>query len=323
MVEIEFFPKVNDRNTHSSQSVDRIIKWMTTNEQLLQNTIDYRKWLKDNPQATPKEKSDKKVFYFPAVIFGGTFNGTGKSEDINVISGFIVLDFDHIKNLIEIQEKLKADPYTLFLFVSPSGDGLKVVVKHDLKDHKLWEYLYYEIEAYYLRMFNGITDIYGEQLKTDKKCKDISRMCFIPYVDNLFRNDNSGTWNYSGIYEKPKAAHAVKNIDDREPDETDALYYECYYLSGYLFEYKINITEDYGDWISYGYSLCSLGEAGRQIFHNISCISEKYDPDECDEQFDYMIEHYDPNRSNINTFINYSKTAIANFHLFNKYGFNC
>lgn len=323
MVEIEFFPKVNDRSKHSKQSVDRILKWMTTNKKLLQNTFDYRQWLKDNPQATAAEKSEKKVHYFPAVTFAGTFNGTGKSEDINIISGLIVLDFDHIKNLIEIQDKLKADPYTFLLFVSPSSDGLKVVVKHDLNDSGKWQYLYYELEAYYLQMSNGITDIYGEQLNTDEKCKDISRMCFIPYVDDLYKNDNSRTWNYSGVFEKQKVDRAVRKIDNINPDETDALYFECYYLSAYLFEHQINITEDYGNWVSYGYSLCSLGESGREIFHNISCISDKYDQDECDEKFDYMLENYDPDRTTIYNFINNSKTAIANYHLFKKYGFNC
>jgi hypothetical protein len=323
MIDIEFFQKVNNRSIHSRQSVDRILRWMTSNEKLRQKTISYRQWLNDNPQATPEEKSEKKVYYFPAVTFAGTFNGTGKAEDISIISGLIVMDFDHIKDLTDIRNKLKSDPYTFLLFVSPSGDGLKAVLKHDLRDPNIWQYLYYELEAYYLQMFNGITDIYGEQLKTDEKCKDISRMCFIPYVDDLYRNDNSSTWNYSGVFEKQKVDQAVRKIDDINPDETDALYFECYYLSAYLFEHQINITEDYGNWVSYGYSLCSLGESGREIFHNISCISDKYDQDECDEKFDYMLENYDPDRTTIYNFINNSKTAIANYHLFKKYGFNC
>jgi hypothetical protein len=323
MIEVEFFPKVNDRSTHSKQSVDRILNWMTTNKKLLQNTSDYRQWLKDNPRVTLKEKSEKKVFYFPAVTFAGTFDGTGKSEDINIISDLIVLDFDHIKNLTEIQDKLKADPYSFLLFVSPSGDGLKVVVKHDLNDPSKWQYLYYELEAYYLQIFNGMTDNSGKQLQTDEKCKDISRMCFLPYVDDLYRNDKSIPWTYSGVYEQQKVEHKITTLIDMTPDISDSLYHECYYLSAYLFENKINITDDYGDWISFGYSLCSLGETGREIYHNISCISEKYDPDECDKQYDYMICHYDPDRTNMYTFINSAKTAIANFQLFKQYGFNC
>jgi len=88
--------------------------------------------VKRQSNATKQEKSQKKLFYFPAVTFGGTFNGTGKAEDISIMSGLIVLDFDHIKNLAEVRQKLENDSNTFLLFVSPSGDGLKVVVKHGL-----------------------------------------------------------------------------------------------------------------------------------------------------------------------------------------------
>jgi hypothetical protein len=314
MINIEFFRSVKYRNTHNKQSLERILRWMTTNEVLKQNTMKYRQWLMDNPIATVSEKSEKKVYYFPAVIFAGTFSGTGKAEDINQISGLFVVDFDHIDNIIEVRRRLENDMHTYLLFASPSGDGLKLVVKHDLIDSQKWLNLFLEIQLYYHENYN---------LEIDHKCKDISRMCFIPYVDKLYRNDNSRIWHYSGVYEKQRAAHAMKSIDDLNPNETDALYHECYYISAYLFEHKINITEDYNDWLSYGFSLCYLGESGREIFHNISCISDKYDHDECDEKFDYMLENYNPDRTNICVFINNSKTAIANYHLFEKYAFNC
>ena len=106
MINIELFPKVNDRSTHSVQSLQRLLKWSTSNEILKQNTCLYQQWLKDNPNATKQEKSQKKVFYFPAVTFGGTFTGTGTAKDINVMSGLSVLDFDHIKNLPEVRNSV-------------------------------------------------------------------------------------------------------------------------------------------------------------------------------------------------------------------------
>ncbi len=314
MIDIEFFQSVKDRSTHNIQSLDRIIRWMTTNETLKQNTLRYRQWLQDTPLATLSEKSEKKVNHFPAVIFAGTFTGTGKAENINQISGLFVVDFDHIVDIMEVRQMLESDIHTFILFTSPSGDGLKLVLKHDLRDSTKWLNLFLEIQSYYHDNF---------KLDIDHKCKDISRMCFIPYVDDLYWNDNSRTWSYSGAFEKHRAANVMKCIDDINPAETDVLYHECYYLSAYLFEHKINITEDYNDWLSYGFTLCYLGESGREIFHNISCISDKYDPDECDEKYDYMLKNYNPDRTNIFVFINNSKTAIANYHIFKKYGFNC
>jgi hypothetical protein len=324
MIEIELFPRVNDRSEHSVQGLDRLLKWSTSNETLKQNTCLYQQWLKDNPNATKQEKSQKKVFYFPAVTFGGTFTGTGTAKDINVMSGLSVLDFDHIKNLPEVRKNLENDSHTFLLFVSPSGDGLKVVVKHDLIDPLKWQYLYFELEAYYLNTFG---------LETDKSGKDISRMCFLPYIDMLFQNDNSTVWQYTGAFEKQTRTNQTIKTDFGEfskvqitqsdiADESQ-LYKECFYISLYLFENKISIAESYEDWLSYGYSLCALGEQGREIFHNISCISEKYDVDNCDEQYDYMLSHFDEDRTNINNFINNGKRAIAHHTIYKQYGFLC
>jgi hypothetical protein len=321
MIDVELFPKVSDRSTHSIQSVYRLLDWSTTNDKLKQNTCMYKQWLKDNPLASPKEKSQKKVYYFPAVTFSGTFNGTGKIEDINKMSGLIVLDFDHIQNLTEVQSKLKSDPYTFLLFVSPSGDGLKAVVKHDLKDPQKWQYLYFELEAYYLNTFG---------LFTDKSGKDISRMCFLPYIETLHQNNNSTVWQYAGVFEKQTptnrpATNTIKpptNINIGETSTND-LYKECYHIAFYLFENKINIADNYDDWVSYGYSLCSLGVEGREIFNIISYTSDKYDIETCDEQYDYMLNHFDDDRTNIYNFINNGKRAIAHHSIFKQYGFRC
>ena len=321
MIEIEFFPKVNDRSEHSVQGLDRLLKWSTTNEQLNRQTIVYKEWLYQYSNATPKEKSAMKVHYFPAVTFGGTFNGTGKIEDINKMSGLIVLDFDHIKNLKVVRQKLENDCHTFLLFVSPSGDGLKVVAKHNLTDPLKWQHLYFELEAYYLNIFG---------LVTDKSGKDISRMCFLPFIESLYKNDNSEVWQFTGTFEtKTNITRPTINTGKLQTDiiiektEGDNLYNVCYHISKYLHENKINIADSYEDWIGYGYSLCTLGEEGREIFHIISNISEKYDVDKCDEQYDYMLSHFDEDRTSINNFINNGYRAIAHYTIYKQYGYLC
>lgn len=60
------------------------------------------------------------------------------------------------------------------MFLSPSGNGIKVVIKHNLKEPTLWKYLFNELEAYYLDKYNIVLD---------KSGKDINRMCFLPYIE--------------------------------------------------------------------------------------------------------------------------------------------
>lgn len=308
--EIELFPNVADRSTHSNQPLDRIMQWAMINEKLKAKTNAYRLWLQMNPNATKSEKSAKKVQSFPAVTFSGTFRGTGKAEDINVMTGYIVVDFDHLDNLEYVRMNLELDPYTYLLFISPSGDGLKVVIKHDLTNPEHWKYLYLELETYYKNIHN---------IPTDDKCKDINRMCFIPFIDKLYTNDNSEVWQFKGIpeaTEKPQRSLMTTLVDSSED-----LYKQCFYLSAYLFENKIDITSDYNDWILLGYSLSALGGEGREIYNNISCVNPEYTEEQTNKQFDYQLKHYDPSKSGIEFFLSNAKAAIVEQLLYNKYGF--
>jgi len=67
----------------------------------------------------------------PAVCFSGTFN---KRNDANLMehSGFICLDFDGYntkKLMMSERERLSKDKYVFSVFTSPSGNGLKVLVR--------------------------------------------------------------------------------------------------------------------------------------------------------------------------------------------------
>src|ERR1035437_1895128 len=191
-MEVEYFKKVNNRPDHRPADLNKILTWATSDSKLKQNTSKYKKFLKDNPKATRKAISQQKLELFPAITFGGTFGGTGKGEELKEMSGLIVLDFDHVERLNEVRQELENDITTYLLFISPSGDGVKVIIKHDLKDASKWQYLYQEIEEYFANKY---------YLVTDKSGKDISRMCYIPFVEKLYRKEDSWVWKYTGKFE--------------------------------------------------------------------------------------------------------------------------
>ena len=306
-IRIEFFTRVNIRNKHRPVELDKILSWATNDSKLKTHTGVYKKYLIDNPNATKKQKGYQKLIHFPALIFGGTFTGTGKAKDISVMSGLIVLDFDHINKLEEVRLNLENDLHTHLLFTSPSGDGLKVIVRHDLRDAFNWQYLYLELEEYYLNKF---------QLETDKSGKDISRMCYIPFIEKLHHKEDSLIWNYTGRFKKQQ--ELLKQIIEnsgtaqyKQTNITDDLYKECFYMSVFLVENKINLTEDYNDWVSYGFSICTFGEDGREIYHNISSVSSKYNRDECDKQFDIILKEFKGDKSGIDKYLIRAKEAIT------------
>lgn len=308
MIHVEFFNNVRDRTKHSIQPLERLLNKAQTSEVLRLKTNQYRQWLKDNPDASASEKSRLKADVFNALIFSGTFGKTGKAEHIRQMSGLIVLDIDNIEKLFEVRSKLKQDKYTYLMFLSPSGNGIKIIVKHNLKEPTDWKFLFYELEAYYLDKYNIVLD---------KSGKDINRMCFLPYIEkkDFYKNNNSDVWRYTGIFKRQTKAPKSILL------EKSNIYALCHYIALYLKENDINIAEEYEDWISYGYSLCDLGEQGRAIFHNISSISNKYDYENCDRKFDYLLQHYDKEKTGVEKFVSNGKKAIATHCLYKKYGY--
>lgn len=144
-----------------------------------------------------KDKTQRNILKqsLPAVCFSGTFN---KREDKALIehSGFICLDFDGYsttKEMIEDKRRIAADRYTYSVFVSPSGNGLKVIVKvpKDPENHKNY--------------FNSLEKHFDSKY-FDKTSKNISRVCYESYDQDIFINQESDVWDTI-------AEHEYKEID--------------------------------------------------------------------------------------------------------------
>tara|TARA_R110000751_G_scaffold1560_4_gene5807 strand:+ start:8532 stop:10949 length:2418 start_codon:yes stop_codon:yes gene_type:complete len=120
----------------------------------------------------------------PAVCFSGTFT---KRTDASIIkhSGLICLDFDGYKtkkSLREDKQKLSSDKYVFSVFISPSGLGLKALIKIPpiVDNHKSY---FNSLEAY----FNS--DYF------DKTCKNVSRVCYESFDPLINVNPNSSVWD--------------------------------------------------------------------------------------------------------------------------------
>jgi len=120
----------------------------------------------------------------PAICFSGTFT---KRTDASLIkhSGLICLDFDGYKtkkSMLEEKQRLADDKYVFSVFISPSGLGLKALVKipQDPDNHKNY--------------FKSL-DTYFASDYFDKTCKNISRVCYESYDPLINVNPNSSIWD--------------------------------------------------------------------------------------------------------------------------------
>jgi VirE N-terminal domain/Primase C terminal 1 (PriCT-1) len=108
------------------------------------------------------EKNDVKKT-LPIICFSGIFAGERRSENLIKHSGLIILDFDKVKTDVEVKKKeLMLNNFVLASFVSPSGDGVKAIVK--IKDPE-------KHSEHYLSLLKDFPD-------ADKSTKDVCRACF-------------------------------------------------------------------------------------------------------------------------------------------------
>lgn len=119
----------------------------------------------------------------PAICFSGKFN---KRADDAIIehSGLICLDFDGYENQKEMNDEkasMSKDKYVMAAFVSPSGNGLKVVIKinKDPENHK--------------RYFEALQSHFDSKY-FDTTSKNISRVCYESYDPEMYINMDSEVW---------------------------------------------------------------------------------------------------------------------------------
>lgn len=131
-----------------------------------------------------KELADVIKTTLPAICFSGIFTKRADSS-ITEHSGLICLDFDKYESIEVLNidfDKFKNDKYTFAMFISPSGIGIKLLVKipKDIENHKKY---FDALEKYY------------DNTHFDTTSKNISRICFESYDPNIYINKDSELWN--------------------------------------------------------------------------------------------------------------------------------
>jgi len=126
------------------------------------------------------DAADKLKKQLPAFTPSGTFNNGRKADLLTEYSSHIILDVDKItpEHVTDIIIKAALIPNTFAAFISPSGNGVKILVyvNNPGEYHKT---AYAQAAAYYETKL---------AIKFDPSGKDVSRLCFMSYDPDCFRN---------------------------------------------------------------------------------------------------------------------------------------
>ena len=176
--DVTIFKSIKDTDTPFFRDVRLILNRI---KEGTESTKDLVKRIRQEKRK-PERQELKKLL--PAICFSGTFN---KRTDASLIqhSGLICLDFDgytKAKELLQDKENLSKNKYVFSVFISPSGNGLKVLVKipADAENHTNY--------------FNSLEKYFNSPY-FDKTSKNLSRVCYESYDPLLHVNENSSVWD--------------------------------------------------------------------------------------------------------------------------------
>ena len=141
-----------------------------------------RKSLSEN-KVEAYQKAKKSLLAFTP---SGKFVGGRKLEFLAEYSSCIILDIDKLtkEQLQNASHIANQSEFTYASFISPSGSGLKILVKIDTPktEHKETFLL---VQDHYEKLLS---------LEIDKSGKDITRLCFYSADENLYLNENAKTF---------------------------------------------------------------------------------------------------------------------------------
>ena len=241
---------------------------------------------------TADERHDiKKQLYnqIPAVTVSGRF-GQHKSEHLIEASGLICIDIDWKDNVDimpqvpSILQKLK---YVAYCGKSISGDGYFAVIPIENPRH--FKQHFYALEE----------EMKSYGIVLDKSCKDITRLRYASYDADGYYNPNATTYYWELDTEAKVTKNTKEKVIKKRLSPTSSSMTDAEMVGKQLEFLKssgLTIPDDYDTWFKVGMALNSgLGEEGRTYFHEFSKLSDKYNEDECNTQYDNIISHYDGN----------------------------
>ena len=199
--DITIFKSIRDTDTPFHRDVRVILNRIREGSETTKDLVKRIRIEKNKPERQELKK------LLPAICFSGTFN---KRTDASLIqhSGLICLDFDGYtknKELLQDKENLTKNKYVFSVFISPSGNGLKVLVKipADADNHTNY--------------FNSLEKYFNSPY-FDKTSKNVSRVCYESYDPLLHINENSSVWD---VIEEPEYNEVIKTRDQPTIPITD------------------------------------------------------------------------------------------------------
>ena len=189
-----------------------------------------------------KDKRQQLKRGLPYITFSGIFSTRGKTNLIES-SGYACFDVDDIQDREKVLDRIISDKYTFCCWESPSGAGLKFLVKIP----------FVKSDEEYKKYWNAIARHYNIN-ENDEATKDISRACYISYDPYpFFHRDSEIFLDKLDDTVISKISEPVEEVKKSKDESRSGLEYRriiALFREGKTREEICKIMTAYSKWIS-------------------------------------------------------------------------
>jgi len=244
---------------------------------------------------TKDEKKCKELkSKLPAITPSGLFSKRN-AKSLLQHSGFIQFDIDckdntHINNYSVLKKQISNIQEVAYCGLSVSGNGYWGLIPiSEPKKHQQ------HFEALLLK-FRELG------IEIDKSCKDVSRLRGYSFDDEAYFNHSAKKFTQV-LKTEVKKTYPKNHFPTNNLETTKNKVERCLNI---IQDKKIDITGNYETWFSIGCAIANeFGESGREYFHLLSNISEKYEQSRTDKDYTYWLKK--KHSFSIATFFHYCK----------------
>jgi hypothetical protein len=175
------------------------------------------------------ENRDNLKRQLPCFMASGTSKAGHKAADFGDHSGLLQVDVDDVgeEKAAELRDELGHDPHIFAAFVSPSGSGVKALIRIPADRDK------------HPASFSAVSEYLRSKyaVEVDGKCKDISRLCFVSDDPELVLNADAVELEVDGspLPDCEKKGEKEGLCSSPSPNSSTRLQAVCYKLRSTLY----------------------------------------------------------------------------------------
>ena len=210
-IQVTYFDNISDVKNYDYKKscwISTIISRMKDPNSKIARKISVVRPIKDD-QLRKKAKR-----FLPVIMWQGIFHHRG-NNGCTLLTGLMCIDIDHKtgEELKMIKQTVMGWGCTYCCFKSPSGDGLKVVIKTDNTSLIHYGNFYRQVEQIFINQFG---------IEPDDDCEDVGRAYYCSFDPDLYYNPNAIPLHldYDPKYDKQESEHSKTSASYSLPQIT-------------------------------------------------------------------------------------------------------